>query len=95
MFLSCSVKVETYEQLKAKYGFTDDEVIFMGDDIPDYEIMQLVGCPVCPSDASPEIKAISLYVSHLRGGYGCARDVIEQVLKAQGKWMADRVAFGW
>lgn len=95
VFLSCSVKVETYEQLKAKYGFTDDEVIYMGDDIPDYEIMQLVGCPVCPSDASPEIKAISLYVSHLRGGYGCARDVIEQVLKAQGKWMADRVAFGW
>ncbi len=95
VFLSCSVKIETYEKLKAKYGFADDEVIYMGDDIPDYEIMQIVGCPVCPSDAAPEIKAISVYISHLRGGYGCARDVIEQVLKAQGKWMADETAFGW
>ncbi len=95
VFLSCSVKTETYEQLKQKYGFSDDEVIYMGDDIPDYEIMQMVGCPVCPADAAPEIKAISLYVSHLRGGYGCVRDVIEQVLKSQGKWMADRRAFGW
>ncbi|MBQ9286678.1 MAG: HAD-IIIA family hydrolase [Bacteroidaceae bacterium] len=95
VFLSCSVKTVTYEQLKAKYGFADDEVIYMGDDIPDFEIMRRVGCPVCPSDAAPEIKDISVYVSHLRGGYGCARDVIEQVLKAQGKWMADEKAFGW
>ena len=95
VFLACSVKIETYEKLKAKYGFTDDEVIYMGDDIPDYEIMKLVGCPVCPSDAAPEIKDISLYISHLKGGYGCARDVIEQVLKVQGKWMSDKKAFGW
>jgi len=67
----------------------------MGDDIPDYEIMQLVGCPVCPLDAAPEIKAISIYTSHINGGYGCGRDVVEQVLKAQGKWMADQTAFGW
>ncbi len=95
IFLSCSVKIETYEKLKAKYGLTDDEVLYMGDDIPDYEIMQRVGCPVCPSDAAPEIKAISIYISHLKGGYGCARDVVEQVLKVQGKWMADKKAFGW
>lgn len=95
VFLSCSVKTVTYDKLKAKYGFADDEVIYMGDDIPDFEIMRRVGCPVCPSDAAPEIKDISVYVSHLRGGYGCARDVIEQVLKAQGKWMADEKAFGW
>lgn len=95
VFLSCSVKTETYERLKAKYGFADDEVVYMGDDIPDYDIMRRVGCPVCPADAAPEIKAISLYISHLRGGYGCVRDVIEQVLKAQGKWMADESAFGW
>jgi len=95
IFLACSVKMVTYEQLMAKYGLHDDEVMYMGDDIPDYEIMQRVGCPVSPSDAAPEIKAISVYVSHLKGGYGCARDVIEQVLKAQGKWMADKTAFGW
>ena len=95
IFLACSVKMVTYEQLMAKYGLHDDEVMYMGDDIPDYEIMQRVGCPVCPSDAAPEVKALSVYVSHLKGGYGCARDVIEQVLKAQGKWMADKTAFGW
>ncbi len=95
IFLSCSIKMQTYELLKQKYDLSDDEVLYMGDDIPDYEIMQRVGCPVCPADAAPEIKAISLYVSHLKGGYGCGRDVIEQVLKAQGKWMADKKAFGW
>ncbi len=95
IFLSCSVKMETYEKLKAKYDLNDEEVLYMGDDIPDYEIMSRVGCPVCPADAAPEIKAISVYISHLKGGYGCGRDVVEQVLKAQGKWMSDRKAFGW
>lgn len=95
IFLSCAVKMETYEKLKAKYSLEDDEVLYMGDDIPDYEIMSRVGCPVCPADAAPEIKDISIYVSHLKGGYGCGRDVVEQVLRAQGKWMADKKAFGW
>lgn len=95
IFLSCSVKMETYEKLKAKYSLEDEEVLYMGDDIPDYEIMSRVGCPVCPADAAPEIKDISVYVSHLKGGYGCGRDVVEQVLRAQGKWMADKKAFGW
>ena len=95
IFLSCSVKMETYEKLKAKYSLEDDEVLYMGDDIPDYEIMNRVGCPVCPADAAPEIKDISIYVSHLKGGYGCGRDVVEQVLRAQGKWMTDKKAFGW
>lgn len=95
IFLSCSVKTKTYDLLKEKYGLQDDEVLYMGDDIPDYEIMQRVGCPVCPADAAPEIKAISVYTSHKRGGYGCVRDVLEQVLRAQGLWMADKTAFGW
>lgn len=95
IFLSCSVKMETYEKLKAKYDLKDEEVLYMGDDIPDYEIMSRVGCPVCPADAAPEIKSISVYISHLKGGYGCGRDVVEQVLKAQGKWMNDKKAFGW
>jgi len=69
--------------------------MYMGDDIPDLEIMRLVGCPVCPADACPEVKEASIYVSHLKGGYGCGRDVIEQVLRAQGKWVMNDVAFGW
>jgi 3-deoxy-D-manno-octulosonate 8-phosphate phosphatase (KDO 8-P phosphatase) len=58
----------------------------MGDDLPDYKVMQQVVMPCCPQDAVPEIKALSRYVSHLKGGQGCVRDVIEQVLKVQEKW---------
>ncbi len=93
--IGCSIKIETYENLKQKYGLSDEEVLYMGDDIPDYEVMSRCGCPCCPADAAPEIKQISLYISTLKGGMGCGRDVIEQVLRAQGKWMADKKAFGW
>lgn len=93
--MSCSVKIDAYRELLKKYGLTDAEVMYMGDDIPDYEVMKCCGCAVCPADAASEIKAISVYVSHAKGGQGCARDVIEQVLKAQGKWMNDKRAFGW
>lgn len=95
VYMGCAVKVKTYDEFLAKYNLTDDEVMYMGDDVPDYEIMQRVGCAVCPADACPDIKAISCYVSHLRGGYGCGRDVIEQVLRAQGKWLMNAKAFGW
>ena len=95
IYIGCAVKIATYDEFLAKYGYTDDEVMYMGDDIPDLEIMRRVGCPVCPKDACVEIRDVSLYVSHLRGGYGCGRDVIEQVLRAQGKWVMDEKAFGW
>lgn len=95
IYLKCAVKIKTYEEFKAKYGYNDDEVIYMGDDIPDYEIMRRVGCPVCPKDACSDIKSISIYISNVDGGMGCGRDVIEQVLRAQGKWLNDAKAFGW
>lgn len=95
VYMGCAVKIKTYDEFIEKYGLRDDEVMYMGDDIPDYEIMKRVGCPVCPKDACLEIKDISLYVSHKDGGKGCARDVIEQVLRAQGKWMSTAKAFGW
>lgn len=95
IYIGSSVKMKDYEDLLQKTGVTDDEVLYMGDDIPDYEIMLRVGLPCCPADAAPEIKAISKYVSPCMGGYGCGRDVIEQVLKAHGKWMDDKIAFGW
>jgi 3-deoxy-D-manno-octulosonate 8-phosphate phosphatase (KDO 8-P phosphatase) len=93
--LGCSIKIEVYEELLEKYDLKSEEVLYMGDDIPDYEVMQACGCPCCPSDAAPEIKEIALYVSHAKGGEGCGRDVVEQVMRAQGTWMADRKAFGW
>lgn len=95
VFLSCSVKVKTYEDFKEKYGLRDEEIAYMGDDIPDLEVMRRVGCPCCPADACAEVKEVSIYVSDRLGGHGCGRDLIEQVMKAQGKWMADEKAFGW
>jgi 3-deoxy-D-manno-octulosonate 8-phosphate phosphatase (KDO 8-P phosphatase) len=65
------------------------EVLFMGDDIPDYEVMKLAGLPCCPSDAAVEIKEISKYISPLQGGTGCAREVIEKVMKLRGDWRLD------
>lgn len=93
--MGCAVKIETYGQLLEKYGLKDEEVLYVGDDIPDYEVMSRCGCPCCPADACAEIRNISLYVSHRPGGQGCGRDIVEQVLRAQGKWMSDRKAFGW
>ena len=95
IYLGASVKIKVYEEFKAKYGFEDEEVMFMGDDVPDLEVMRRVGCPVCPADACQEVKELSCYVSQHNGGYGCGRDVIEQTLRAQDKWLKDEKAFGW
>ena len=82
VFLSCAVKVETYERFLAAYGLTDEEVLYVGDDIPDYE-------------ACPEIKSVSRYVATAKGGYGVGREILEQVLRVQGHWMSSAKAFGW
>ena len=95
IYLGAAVKIEIYDDFIAKYGFKDDEIIFMGDDVPDLEVMRRVGCAVCPKDACPEVKAVSCYISDKCGGQGCGRDVLEQVLRAQGKWLKDERAFGW
>ena len=79
-------KVATFNEYTALYNINPEQVLYMGDDIPDYHVMQLVGLPTCPQDASPEIKGISTYISHKNGGKGAVRDVIEQVMKVQGKW---------
>jgi 3-deoxy-D-manno-octulosonate 8-phosphate phosphatase (KDO 8-P phosphatase) len=80
-------KVETFDEYTDVYNIKPEQVLYMGDDIPDYHVMKLVGLPTCPQDASPEIKGISKYISHKNGGKGAVRDVIEQVMKVQGKWM--------
>ena len=80
-------KVATFDEYTDVYSILPEQVLYMGDDIPDYHVMQLVGLPTCPQDACPEIKGISKYISHQNGGKGAVRDVIEQVMKVQGKWM--------
>ncbi|MCD8739432.1 HAD hydrolase family protein [Mucilaginibacter roseus] len=69
-------------------------VVYLGDDIPDLTVIQLAGLRVCPADAVEEIKAVCDYVSPIPGGKGCARDIIEKVLKVQGKWM-NAEAYSW
>ncbi len=89
IYLGVSDKVETFNTYKELKNLNTENILYMGDDLTDYKLMQLVGLPCAPQDAVPEIKAISKYVSHKKGGKGCARDVIEQVLKVQGKWMTE------
>ena len=81
------------EYMEAK-GLKTEEIIFMGDDIPDLNVMQCVGLPACPADAVPEVQKISKFISERPGGKGAVRDVIERVLKAQGKWMTAE-AYSW
>jgi 3-deoxy-D-manno-octulosonate 8-phosphate phosphatase (KDO 8-P phosphatase) len=80
-------KVKTFKEYTDAYAIKPEQVLYMGDDIPDYHVMKLVSLPACPQDAVPEIKNICRYISHVKGGKGAARDVIEQVMKVQGKWM--------
>lgn len=84
--LGVSNKIDTLDEYFDVYNIKAENALYMGDDIPDYHVMKMVGMPCCPNDAVAEIKEISKYISHKQGGKGCVRDVIEQVLKVQGKW---------
>jgi 3-deoxy-D-manno-octulosonate 8-phosphate phosphatase (KDO 8-P phosphatase) len=79
--------MDDYEDFKHKYSLKDSEILYMGDDIPDLEVMKTVGFAVCPADAVAEIKAVSKYISQKEGGNACVREVLEMVLKEQGKWV--------
>lgn len=87
VYMGVRDKVAALEDFCERRVVGADEVLYMGDDIPDYAVMQRVGMPTCPFDASPEIRLISLYVSPFSGGEGCVRDVLEQVMRLHGNWM--------
>ena len=89
IYTGCGNKMVTYRNFLEENGLKESEVLCMGDDIPDFEIMRHCGVAACPADAAEEIKSISDYISHLGGGRGCVRDVIEQTLRLQGKWFND------
>ena len=94
VYLRSSNKIEVYNSAKEKYHFTDEQALYMGDDIPDYPVLKVVGIATCPQDAAIEIKQVSHYQSPFNGGQGCVRDVIEQTLRVQGKWFQEQ-AFHW
>ncbi len=94
VFMGISHKLEVYERVVADMKLNPEEILYMGDDIPDLDVMQKVGLPTCPADACEEVKAAAAYISPVLGGKGCVRDVIEKVLKIQDKWMkADATSF--
>ena len=89
VYMPIDNKLEKLKELIDKYQLQKEEILYMGDDIPDLEVMQYCGLACCPADAVSEIKTISRYISPLKGGEGCVRDVIEKVMKLQGKWILD------
>jgi len=93
-FIGVKNKVKVFENYVSEKKIDPRNVVYMGDDIPDIPVMKKVGIPVCPADAAEEVKSISLYISDKKGGEGCVRDIIEQVMKVQGKWMTPE-AFTW
>lgn len=95
VFIGASVKLPIMQEWLEKHGLSADEVAYVGDDIPDFQVMTIVGLPVAPKDAAPEVKAVAKYISPVLGGYGVARDVLEQIMKAHGVWANDLTAFGW
>ncbi|NSW93292.1 MAG: HAD hydrolase family protein [Bacteroidales bacterium] len=94
IYLNSKSKLYHFREFLRKYNLDKSEVLYMGDDIPDYEVLKEVGVPVCPADADSEIKQISLYISDKKGGEGCVRDIIEQVLRLHDLWMNED-AFSW
>ena len=94
IYMRSAIKAHDFQDFMKKTRLSPEQVMYAGDDIPDYEVMTSVGLPVAPADAAPEIREIAKYISPHRGGEGVARDVIEQTMRAQGNWLGEE-AFGW
>lgn len=86
IYLGAHNKINQFNELVEKYNLNKENVLYMGDDIPDIPVMQQIGMPCCPNDAVREVQQISKYISDKKGGEGCARDVIEQIMRVQNKW---------
>jgi len=86
VFMGIENKLEVMKDIMSRHKLKKEEVLYMGDDLPDYEVIQHAGVPCCPADAAHEIKELSVYISPYTGGKGCVRDVIEQTMRLQGRW---------
>lgn len=95
VFLKCHDKLSVFNKYLSDNDLKASEVCYMGDDIPDLEVMKIAGLAVCPHDACPEIRAVSDYVSDKDGGKGCVRDVLEQAMKLKGIWLNDEASKQW
>ena len=86
--------MKVYKTYRDENFLKDDEILYMGDDLPDYEVMCCVAAKTCPNNAALEIKNCCDYISNKNGGEGCVRDVIEQVLRLHNKWLNEH-SFKW
>jgi len=87
VYLGIHEKNVAFDDFIQTHDLTPDEVLYMGDDVPDISVMEKVGLSTCPQDAATDVKRIAEYVSHKNGGDGCVREIIEQVMRVQNKWM--------
>ena len=94
VLLKSADKLTVYRELQTEFGFTDEQALYMGDDIPDLPVLRIVGLSACPQDAVMEVKAACHYQSPLNGGKACVRDVVEQVMRVQGTWLNED-AYHW
>lgn len=92
IFAGVEDKIEAFEDYIYAYDLNPEKIIYVGDDLPDYEVMKKVGIPCCPNDAAPEIKALSKYISPANGGFGVARDILEKIMKLNGTWMTSNIS---
>ncbi len=95
IFLCCKAKVPVLKEWMERNGYSPEEVAYVGDDIPDLPPMAVVGLSVAPRDAADEVKTAATYVTAANGGYGVARELLEQILRVKGLWLLDTHAFGW
>jgi len=95
IYLAAGEKLPVLKNWMAENGLTPDQVAYCGDDVPDLLCLRHAGLSIAPADASPDAKESAKYVSSLCGGYGIARELIEQTLRAQGQWPNDDTAYGW
>lgn len=95
IFQKASKKLPIFINWMESCGLTPDQVVFVGDDVPDICCLEAAGLSVVPADACADAKAIAQYISPITGGYGVARDIIEEIMRNNGQWMSDTEAFGW
>lgn len=86
IFLGQNNKINCYEDYILEHDLKEEEIVYMGDDLPDYDVMKRVGIAACPNNSAHEIKEISIYISNRNGGEACVRDIIEQVMRSQDTW---------
>lgn len=90
VFMGAEDKMKVYESFIQEHGIDPETILYMGDDIPDRVVMGAVGLSCCPQDATDAVKEVSNYISPYKGGEGCVRDILEQLLKLHGHWLGSK-----